>query len=188
MAGTLRTVLLHLGKRLFCHSGIPLCNPVRHLFIPFKPRILNGGKAMLIGIIKGVQNSLIIIHIQHRRFGILNGADCLDPAGLRTFWHKNFCLAAQPGCRPGHSPAMIAIGGRDKNGRFLRVLCQRLMDGISASQPFKGVEPKTIGFILDIHGLYAKPPGQGGKRHQGRGLIHVQRAMVLMRWLAVGRR
>ena len=61
------------------------------------------------------------------------------------------------------------------------------MDGIGASQPFKGVEAKAIGFVLDIHGLYAKPPGQGGKRYQGRGLIHVQRAMIFMRWPAVGR-
>ena len=182
--------LLHLLRRLVGHGGVALHNPGGYLLIPLPGGVLNhhavGRPGGLSG---GHADAVVVVDLLDGHLSALPG-DVVKAALGAALGHMDHRLLPQPAGRPGHSPAVVAVGGGKEGGlpEFLpepgagEVLIGQLRhipsqllgdipgNGKGAPQHLKGVETEAEGLVLDPQAAQAQPPGhavQPGQRGGG---------------------
>ena len=187
MGGT----LLHLLRRLVGHSGIALHNPGGYLLIPLPGGILNHYAVGCPGGLSGGHaDTVVVVDLLNGHLSAFPG-DVVKAASGTALGHVDYRLLSQPTGRPGHSPAVVAVGGGKEGSlpEFLpepgagKVLIGQLRhipsqlpgdipgNGEGAPQHLKGVEAEAEGLVLDPQAAQAQPPGHAVQPDQRGGGI-----------------
>ena len=113
MGGPLRPLLLQLLEGLGGQSGIALHDMSGDLLIARPGCVLDQDPAVLLRHPVRQADRVIIVILGDLRLGAL-GADVLQPLRRAPLGHVDHRLLAQQPGRPGHSAAVVSVGGSDE--------------------------------------------------------------------------
>ena len=190
MGGLLPALLLHLVRDLLGDGSVALDDPGGDLLIPRPGGVLDQGPAVLPAHPVSQAHRVVIVQVGDLRLGPL-GPDILQPLPGAPLGHVHHRPVAQLPGGPGHSPAVVAVGGGDE-GPLPQLLpglrrLQRLKGelvlgqpqlfpqmpghGIAAPQGLEGVQAEALGLVLHQHLGHPQPTGQVVQSGERSGLI-----------------
>ena len=192
----LSALLLQLLEGLGGQSGIALHDMSGDLLIARPGCVLDQDPAVLLRHPVRQADRVIIVILGDLRLGAL-GADVLQPLRRAPLGHVDHRLLAQQPGRPGHSAAVVSVGGSDEGdvpqrpagGGGAQLLKAHLLQGlpqlfrqtpghgIAPAQRLEGVEAEPLGLILDPDLGHAQTVGQAVQGYQRSGGIARQAAV-----------
>ena len=187
VGGLLRKLLIGFQA----HGHIALHDPGGDLLVAFPGGVLDHGPAVFLGMAIRQPYGAVIVQLRDAGIGT-GGADILQPLLGAALGHIDDGPLTESGSGPGHTAAVIAVGGSDESdlpqllpglGAYQQVIAcllhgdaqllrQERADGIAAAQDLEGVQAEAPGLVLHIYRAQPQRFGSILERYQGRGGIH----------------